>query len=303
MVSTLPLWQFNITCPPVTASYLQELLWTLPTMESVTELYRPNAETDQITRADVSGVSVMLTGDDAESQIQALLLANPKLSKVCQLLEGRTIEDADWVDHWKKHWHPTRVTSKLVICPTWEDYTPENIDERIIRLDPEIAFGTGTHETTRLMLETLEKVSQERDLSQCSLLDLGTGSGILAIDAALLGCRDIRGIDNDSRAVETARKNAKINGVESYIDFTDTPLAETCQTRYDIVLVNIIAPVILELWDDIIVRMKPDSLMIASGLIERSVGDIQAKMEAAGFTDIKTHRQNDWFALQGQYAG
>jgi len=297
------LWQFNITCPPVLASYIQELIWTLPNVQSVSELYRANAETDQIIQADISGVTVLMTGDDAEALLQALLSDNPKLAKVCKLEEKRVIQDADWVDHWKKHWHPTQVTENLVIVPTWENYVPKNEQERVILLDPENAFGTGTHETTRLMLEVFEKVAAEVDLSQCNVMDIGTGSGILAIDAAKLGCRDIRGLDNDSLAVETARKNAKLNGVDSVIDFSDTPLGEICQTKYSIILVNIIAPVILELWDDILIRLNKGGLLLASGLIERSVPDIEAQMEKAGFTDIQRFKQNDWYALRGKYNG
>jgi ribosomal protein L11 methyltransferase len=305
MLSIPSLWQCRILCPPVTVSYLQELLWTLPGVESVTEIYRPNPERDESSRADVEGVTVLFQSADAERDLQALLQSHPKLGKVCQVEDARTIQDADWVDQWKKHWHPTRVTSRLVICPTWqsETYRPERPDERILLLDPENAFGTGTHETTCLVLSLLERLATERDLSQCNLLDIGTGSGILAIDAALQGCRDIRGLDNDPFAVETARKNAAINGVGSFIDFSDTPLNDTCQTRYDVVLINIIAPVILSLWDDILLRLKPGSTLIASGLIEKSVGSIQDAMQRAGFQEIEQQRQGDWFALQGRYVG
>ena len=133
------------------------------------------------------------------------------------------------------------------------------------------------------------------------MLDVGTGSGILAVYAAKRGCQDIRGVDNDPLAVQTAIKNAALNAVESVCNFTDTPLAELCQTRYDIILANIIAPVILDLFPDMLLRLNPGGRFYASGLIESSVGRVEAAMKEAGFTDIQQKRQGDWFALSGLY--
>jgi ribosomal protein L11 methyltransferase len=306
--------EIRVTCPPVMASYLEELLWTLPGVESVSEHYRANPEQDETRPSDLSAITVLLRPGDApfgasedepagvttgEAAIRALLAANPRLAKVCAITESRSIAEADWADQWKQYWHPTRITERLTICPTWEEYVPSAPDERVIRLDPESAFGTGAHETTRLMLQAMETLADTVDFSGVSVLDVGTGSGILAIDAALRGCRDVRGVDNDAAAVEVARKNACLNGVESVTDFTDTPLADLCRTRYDIVLVNIIAPVILELWPDILLRLNPGGHLLASGLIEKSVGTIESAMREAGFVEIRRLREDDWFALHG----
>lgn len=317
---TLPMDVFSeirITCPPVLAGYLEELLWTLPDVESVSEHYRPNPEQDETCLSDLSAITVLLRPDKpgvreegrpektlenaatGETAIRALLAANPRLAKVCAITESRSIVEADWAEQWKQYWHPTRITPHLTICPTWEDYTASAPDERVIRLDPECAFGTGTHETTRLMLQAMEMLADTVDFSAVNVLDVGTGSGILAIDAAMRGCRDVRGIDNDAAAVDVARKNARLNGVEAVTDFTDTPLADLCHTRYDIVLVNIIAPVILELWPDILLRLNPGGHLLASGLIEKSVGSIESAMREAGFVEIRRFREGDWFALHG----
>jgi ribosomal protein L11 methyltransferase len=300
-VSTPAVMEVRIQCPPVLASYLQELLWTIDGVESVGEAYS-NERTDDETRpSDLTYVSLMTRNPLGEDLVKVLLVDNPKLLKVCDIVETRWVEEKDWAESWKQHWHPTPVTPRLTICPTWENYEPKSTDEIIIRLDPECAFGTGTHETTQLMLKALEKLAEEIEFSQVNLLDVGTGSGILAIYAAKRGCRDLKGVDNDPLAVMTATKNAKINGVESVTEFTDTPLDELCQTKYDIVLANIIAPVILALFPEIVLRLKPGGRFLASGLIVTSVGSVEIAMKDAGFTDIQQQQQGDWFALSGIY--
>ncbi len=301
-VSSTAVLEIRISCPPVLASYLQELLWTLNGVQSVGEIYDTTRPDDETRPSDLTHVNLFTTDPLGEDYVKVLMVENPKLMKVCDITETRWVEETDWAESWKQHWHPTPVTDRLTVCPTWEDYTQKSPDETVILLDPECAFGTGTHETTQLMLKTLETLADEQDFSQLNLMDVGTGSGILAIYAAKRGCRDLRGIDNDSLAVQTAIQNAKINGVESYIEFTDGPLGELCQTPYDIMLANIIAPVILELFPEMLLRLKPGGMLIASGLIETSVGKVEAAMQAAGFSDFKRRQQGDWFALSGVLA-
>lgn len=295
--------EVRIQCPPVLASYLEELLWTIDGVESVGENYRTDRIDDETRPSDLASISLLTSNPLGEDLVKVLLVDNPKLLKVCDIIESRWVEEKDWAESWKKHWHPTPVTDRLTICPTWEDYQPKSADEIVIRLDPECAFGTGTHETTRLMLIALEALANEMDLAQANLLDVGTGSGILAIYVALRGCRDVKGVDNDPQAVQTAIKNAKLNGVDSVTEFSDAPLGELCQTRYDIVVANIIAPVILELFPDILLRLNPGGRFFASGLIETSVGKVEAAMREAGFTDVQRSQQGAWFALSGIYHG
>lgn len=291
--------EIRISCPPVLASYLQELLWTMDGVESVSENYAVNAATDETQLSDLASISVLTRRAEGEDDVKVLMVDNPRLMKVGDIIETRWLEEKDWAENWKQYWHPTPITDKLTICPTWEAYQPKSPNELVLRLDPECAFGTGTHETTQLMLKIMESVSQDVDFSQLNVLDVGTGSGILAIYAAMKGCRDVRGIDNDAQAVGVAQKNAELNGVASFTNFTDTPLADLCHTRYDMVLVNIIAPVILELWPEILLRLNPGGRLLASGLIESSVGRVEAVMQEAGFTEIQRFQQGDWFALSG----
>lgn len=295
--------EIRIQCPPILANYLQELLWTVRDVESVAEAYRPNTEHDTVQPSDLAYVSVFTRNPLGEDWVKVMFVENPKLCKVCDIIETRWLEEKDWAESWKQHWKPTPVTDKLTICPTWETYAPKSADEIVIKLDPECAFGTGTHETTQLMLKVLEQLADSLDFSKINLLDVGTGSGILAIYAALRGCRDVRGVDNDSQAVHTAVKNAELNGVSASCDFTDAPLADLCRTQYDVVLANIIAPVIIELWDDMLLRLRPGGHFMASGLIAKSVGTIEAKMQEAGMTGIERHQQGDWYAISGVYQG
>ncbi len=293
--------EIRISCPPVLAAYLQELLWTVDGVESVAENYRRDDSKDFVEPSDLESISVFTRNPLGEDLLKVMFVENPRLMKLCDILSTRWLEEKDWAESWKQYWHPTPITDTLTICPTWEEYTPKSAEETIIRLDPECAFGTGTHETTQLMLKAVEALSRELDFGQINLLDVGTGSGILAIEAALLGCRDVRGVDNDPQAVETARRNAAINGVADRTDFTDTPVGELCHTQYDVILANIIAPVILELFEDMLMRLKPGGRFLASGLVEKSVGQIETAMQQAGFTDIKRLRQGDWYALDGVY--
>lgn len=293
--------EVRIQCPPVLAAYLEELLWTIDGVASVTEHYKSDPAHDQTQPSDLTAISLLTSNPLGEDLVKVLLVENPKLLKVCDVIDSRWIEEKDWAENWKQYWHPTHITENVTVCPTWETYQPRSADEVVIMLDPECAFGSGTHETTQLMMKGLETLAQELDFSRLNLLDVGTGSGILAIYAAKLGCKEIMGVDNDPKAVETAIKNARINQVDSVTHFTDTPLGELCRTQYDIVLANIIAQVILDLFDDMLLRLKPGGRFLASGLIETTVGLMETKMRETGFTDIKRSRQGDWYALCGVY--
>lgn len=295
--------EIRIQCPPILAAYLEELLWTIDGVESVSEAYRSGTPSDVVQPSDLAYVSLLTRNPLGEDLVKVLMVENPRLMKVCDIVGTRWFEEKDWAENWKQYWHPTAISDKLTICPTWEDYTPKSADEIVIRLDPECAFGTGTHETTRLMLLAMEALSNEIDFSQVNILDVGTGSGILAIYAAMRGCTEVRGIDNDPMAVETAIKNAQLNQVESRTDFTDTPLSDLCHTRYDLILVNIIAPVILELLPEMIIRLNPGGRLIASGLIERSAESVQNAIQASGFADFRQMRQGDWRTLSAIYTG
>jgi ribosomal protein L11 methyltransferase len=148
------------------------------------------------------------------------------------------------------------------------------------------------------MLKQLELLADQQDLSQGSTLDVGTGSGILAIYVAKRGGRDITAIDIDPLSVAAARENARKNQVEPHLNILDTPIHELCQTRHDLVLANILAPVILDLFPEMLLRIKPGGRLMASGIIEKALPDIQQAFESHGFTEVETVQEGPWFLVQ-----
>ena len=213
------------------------------------------------------------------------------------LSEWVQVKPEDWEESWKQYWHASRITDTLVVCPTWESFTPATTD-RVLYLDPGGAFGTGTHATTRLMLAALERLSDERDLSQTSVLDVGCGSGILSIAAAMFRCGSVMALDIEQAALAATELNARQNKVESAITVAFTPIDELCLTPYDVILANIHAPIILSLLDAMVQRLVPGGVMLLSGLIETSVGTVTQALEAAGCNAIESHQQGDWFLLK-----
>ncbi|MBY0450201.1 MAG: 50S ribosomal protein L11 methyltransferase [Cyanobacteria bacterium] len=232
--------------------------------------------------------------------------AHSELSKNKPLLGCvKTIMPEDWESSWKQFWHQTAVSETLWICPSWE--TPADISPGacVITLDPGNAFGTGAHETTRLMLQSMENLSSELtasgfNWSDKQVLDVGTGSGILAIYAALRGCRSVRAIDNDSVAVRVCRENAALNHVDSYITVDDLPLYDLCLTRYDLIVANILAEVILELLPEMLLRLEPGGTVLFSGLIEKTYPAVEQAMTKAGLEQIHKKQLGDWFLLHGK---
>lgn len=178
-----------------------------------------------------------------------------------------------------------------MIKPVWED-VPQN-GEVVIELDPGMAFGSGTHETTRMCLKLLEEYVKPSS----DVLDIGTGSGILSIGAAKLGANNIKAVDIDSVAVKVAKENAKLNGVADKIDITCGNLAEKVSGKYDIVIANIIADAIIALSADAAKFLKDDGVYITSGIIEHRIDDVKNALEQYGFNIIHIERDRDWTAI------
>ncbi|MEB3246070.1 MAG: 50S ribosomal protein L11 methyltransferase [Vampirovibrionales bacterium] len=212
-----------------------------------------------------------------------------------------SIAEADWAEAWKQHWHIDHVTDKLTIVPAWESYIPKGSDETVITMDPGMAFGTGQHATTRLMLRALEALSEELGgFNQQRVLDIGTGSGVLAIYAAKQGCKSIIAIDIDPIAVHTTEQEAARNNVASVIEVSDTPLHALCQTQNEIVLANILAGVIIELLPEMVKRMAPGAILLASGITEGQADDVIAAMAANGLVYQQRLTQGAWVMLRAR---
>jgi len=208
----------------------------------------------------------------------------------CELCE---VEQESWQDSWKQFWHCTRVGEKIVVCPSWEDFSPARGDV-VLRLDPGMAFGTGTHQSTRLCLELAEKVVTGGQ----RVLDLGCGSGILAIAALLLGANTALGVDIDEVAVRTATENAQLNNVGGRAFFRKGNLAEHIDGSYDIIFANIIADVILRLLPEIPRVLAPKGVLIVSGILSERAGEIEAALGVSGLRAHTKLEDGGWAAIE-----
>lgn len=199
------------------------------------------------------------------------------------------VDDTDWNENWKKYFKAFEVGERLAVCPSWEQY--DNRENRtVISLDPGAAFGTGTHATTSLCLEVLENNVTE----STTVLDIGTGSGILAIAANLLGAKSAIGVDIDAQSVKTAVQNAEINGVSDKTEFTVGDLADKISGKYDIVCANIVADVVMRLFDNVADYMKDDGILIVSGIIDIRADEVEKSATEHGFKIEKSLTREEW---------
>jgi ribosomal protein L11 methyltransferase len=206
-----------------------------------------------------------------------------------------SIAEDDWTEAWKKQLRVLHVGQHIVIRPSWLDYTPMP-DDIVIQLDPGMAFGTGLHPTTQLCLEALEMLVQPG----MDVLDVGTGSGILAIAAARLGARDVIAVDSDPTAVKTARENVVVNGAQEIVSVLDGSLDEIVGD-YDAIAINILAQVIVEtVQHGLSARVRPGGKIIAAGILIDQESDVAAAMDQQGLTLIERRQRDDWVCLVGE---
>lgn len=202
--------------------------------------------------------------------------------------------EEDWINNWKQYFKPIPVGQKLLIRPTWEE-VQDSGGRTVLNLDPGLAFGTGTHETTRLCMELLEQYVRPG----MNVLDVGCGSGILSVAALLLGADKAVGVDIDELAVKTAVENAEINHVEDRFTGICGNLTDQVTGTYDIVVANIVADVIIMLTKDVEQFMKPDTVYLMSGIIDTREQDVLAAVEQH-FTIIDRKEEKGWVALSAK---
>jgi len=207
----------------------------------------------------------------------------------------RKIEEEDWTNAWKAHYRPFRVGRRLWIQPSWVEGAAPNADDIMLTLDPGMAFGTGLHPTTQMCLQALEIYTRVG----MTALDVGTGSGILAIAAAKLGATSVLAIDNDNLAVEATSTNARANDVQERVTARLGLLSGVARGYYDLVLVNILAPVIIDLLqkDALLGYLAPAGKLILSGIIDEQESEVVAALTAAGAQVEQRLNVRDWVAL------
>lgn len=203
-------------------------------------------------------------------------------------VESEKMYEEDWANNWKKYYKPTKVGERIVVRPIWEEYKEEN-DELVLVLDPGMAFGTGTHETTRMCIQSLENYVKEDSV----VFDVGCGSGILAIAAAKLGAKKAVGVDLDPVAVESAKENVGYNNLDN-IEVLYGNLVEVIDGKADIVVANIIAEVICILTEDVKRVLKDDGYFITSGIIHDRVDMVTKKLEETGFEVVEINKDGEW---------
>ena len=220
----------------------------------------------------------------------ALIAARMEAAGIAYTVETEGVEQEDWQNAWKKYYHAMDIGERLAIVPGWEDYQTDRI--RIV-MDPGMAFGTGTHETTSLCLETLDSLVKGGE----RVLDIGTGSGILAIAALKLGADSAEGVDIDPMCVRTAGENAARNGVADRFKVLVGDLSDKASGQYNIITANIVAAAILSLAPHVPVLMAPGARFIASGIIDERRDEVLAGLKAAGLEPVEVKEKRGWVCI------
>ena len=202
------------------------------------------------------------------------------------------IQDEDWAENWKQYFHTEKVGDIIVIKPTWEDYEASP-DDVVIELDPGEAFGTGTHPTTAMCIRELETLVK----GGMTVFDVGTGSGILSIAAARLGAAKITAVDYDRTALKVAKENIEQNHVADVITLGQSDILKQVEGKADLVIANIIADIIIRLFDELEAHLNPGGSLLASGIIADRIGDVTEAALAHGFTIDKVVETGGWAAM------
>ena len=242
----------------------------------------------------VASVSVYLPAERSVSEAMAFLRERLSAASIEPIkVETVGVREEDWANSWKEYYKPLRIGKRLVIVPAWEKYDAAP-DDLIVRMDPGMAFGTGTHETTRLVIELLEKYTKEG----CRMLDVGTGSGILAICASKLGAGECFAYDIDPMAVRVANENIKDSGLTNIRCEVSDLLRQADRSRpYDLICANLVADIIIRMIPDLAPFMDEHTVLLASGIILSRSEDVISCFEKYGYEIVEMPVENDWCAL------
>ena len=239
---------------------------------------------------DVVIVHLYLAPDENPAEVLPLLKERLEAAGIPYQLDTAGIEQEDWQNAWKQYYHAMDIGRRLAIVPGWETYDTPRVQ---ITMDPGLAFGTGTHETTALCLELLDELVQGGE----RVLDVGTGSGILAIAALKLGARQADGVDIDPMCVRTAGENAERNGVADRFRVLVGDLSDKAEGVYDIITANIVAAAILSLAPAVPALMAPGAKFICSGIIDTRKDEVLAGLRACGLRPVEIQEKRGWVCI------
>ena len=242
---------------------------------------------------DTALIHLYISPEDNPAEAVAFLRERYTAVGIAHEVVSQTVSEEDWANNWKKYFKPLPVGEKILICPSWE--TADNPDNRaVLSIDPGMAFGTGGHDTTRLVLETLERYVTPG----CDFLDIGCGSGILSIAACLLGAECALGIDIDALAVKTAIENGELNGLTApKYEIRLGDLAKDVDGQFPVIAANIVADAIIMLSPAVPALLAEDGVYIVSGIIDTREQDVLSALDKCGFTVTERHEHGGWLCL------
>lgn len=208
------------------------------------------------------------------------------------VLTAAELQDEDWSDTWKQYFHTEKPGERVVIKPTWEEYEPKD-DEVVIELDPGAAFGTGTHATTSMCIRQLEKLVKPG----MTVFDVGTGSGILSIISAKLGATNIQAVDYDDSVLKIVEENLEQNNVQDIISVAQSDLMQNVHGKAELVIANIIADIIIRLFDQLDEHLEQGGTLLTSGIIEDRIEDVLAAAEKHGYGVVERMESKGWACI------
>ena len=208
------------------------------------------------------------------------------------VLTTAELQDEDWSDTWKQYFHTEKPGKRVVIKPTWEEYEPKD-DEVVIELDPGAAFGTGTHATTSMCIRQLEKLVKPG----MTVFDVGTGSGILSIISAKLGAKNIQAVDYDDSVLKIVEENLEQNNVQDIISVAQSDLMQNVHGKAELVIANIIADIIIRLFDQLDEHLEKGGTLLTSGIIEDRIEDVLAAAEKHGYGVVERLENKGWACI------
>lgn len=238
-----------------------------------------------------SSVSVFISQSSSPAEAELFIKERLTAEKIDFEISHCSVSEEDWADSWKQYYKPIRCGERIVIVPAWEKFEPSP-DDIVVLMDPGMAFGTGTHETTRLCASLLECYTKPGD----RMIDVGCGSGILAICASKLGAAECVACDIDPQAVRVAEENTHLNNTPNVHCEVSDLVSEVKPELFDIAAVNIVADVIIRLAPDIGRYLTDDATLIVSGIICERAEETLSALDKAGFKPISERRENGWYA-------